>query len=78
MTLRIMSPQKVELETEVKSVTVPGEQGPFMVLHDHAATISNLSPGKVSYQLNDGQTHEMEIKGGVADVSNNIITLCII
>ncbi len=78
MTLKIMSPRKVELETEVQSVTVPGEQGPFTVLHGHAATISNLTAGKVSYRLMDGSLQEFGLKGGVADIRDNRITLCII
>jgi len=78
MILKIISQRKVELETEVQSVTIPGEQGPFMVLRDHAATISNLTSGKVSYKPTDGSLQDFEIKGGVADIRDNIITLCII
>lgn len=78
MELIILSPQNTECKAEVKSVSLPGENGQFTVLCDHASLISNLMPGTIAYQLADGSHHEYEIRGGVADIMNNTIRVCII
>ena len=43
--LRIVSPEKVIFDGDVKSVTVPGMQGSFQILDNHAAIISALVEG---------------------------------
>jgi F-type H+-transporting ATPase subunit epsilon len=78
MELIILSPQNTECKAEVKSVSLPGENGQFTVLRDHASLISNLMPGTIAYQQTDGSHHEYEIRGGVADIMNNTIRVCII
>ena len=50
--------------------------GAFTVLHNHASLISTLVPGKMSYGF-DGQPVEREIGGGVVDVDNNVVSVCI-
>ena len=40
--LKIVSPERVEFEGEVISVTVPGTMGRFEVLVNHAPIISSL------------------------------------
>jgi F-type H+-transporting ATPase subunit epsilon len=37
---------------EVESVTVPGVQGPFQMLNNHAAIVSLLDAGKVTFSGN--------------------------
>ncbi|MBR5727732.1 MAG: F0F1 ATP synthase subunit epsilon [Muribaculaceae bacterium] len=76
MTLKIISAQQIEFEGEVTSVTLPGAMGKFQVLNNHAALIAALAAGQVHYVTADGQTEEREIQGGVADIKNNVVSVC--
>lgn len=72
MTLEILTPDKTVFEGEVVSVTVPGSQGSFEVLNNHAPIISTLEDGKVTVRT--GKSHQtFNIKGGVVEVLNNKI-----
>lgn len=78
MTLKIISAVEIVYEGEVQSVTLPGSQGNFTVLQNHASLISTLSPGKIVYHT-AGSTEpvSVQVSGGLADVDNNIISVCI-
>lgn len=76
MTLEIISAHEVTFSGEVSSVTLPGQLGSFTVLKDHAPIISVLVKGKVRYTDPAGASHELEIAGGLADVNNNVISVC--
>ena len=70
--LKIVSPEKIEFEGEVDHVKVPGTQGQFEILKDHAPIISTLQKGTVEY---DGQ--QLEILGGFVEVQKNVVSLCV-
>ena len=76
MTLKIISAEQIEFEGEVDQVTLPGTMGSFQVLNNHAALISSLVPGTMSYVVGD-TTEEREIKGGIADIKNNVVSVCL-
>ena len=77
MTLHVISSYDVLFKGEADSVTLPGVKGSFTVLRNHAPLISVLVPGKIVYKTNDGQSNELEIKGGLADVADNNISVCV-
>jgi len=76
MTLKIISAEKVLFEGEAASVTLPGEQGQFTVLPRHAALVSTLVAGTIRYKL-DGEEHEVQVGGGIADVDRDVISVCV-
>ena len=76
MTLRIISARQIEFEGEVDSVTLPGALGKFQVLNNHAALIAALAAGQVTFVTADGQTRQCDIQGGVADIKNNVVSVC--
>lgn len=76
MTLKIISAEDVVFEGEVNSVTLPGQIGEFTVLKNHASLVSVLTPGKITYtETTEPQT--VEINGGLVDVDNNVISVCL-
>ena len=77
MTLEIISAHEVTFTGEVTAVTLPGTLGSFTVLRNHAALISVLTAGDVVYTTPDAEKHSISIKGGLADVNNNVISVCI-
>lgn len=70
--LKIVSPERIEFTGEVESVKVPGAQGNFEILTDHAPIISILTKGLVEY---DGQ--QLSILGGFVEVQQNHVSLCV-
>lgn len=51
--------------------------GEFTVLRNHATLISTLAAGKVSYVDASGAEGEASIPGGIADIDNNIVSVCV-
>lgn len=77
MTLEIISPQEVVFRGETSSVTLPGELGSFTVLKNHASLISVLEKGDLVYKTEAGEEKSFPIKGGLADVDHNVVSVCI-
>lgn len=74
MNLEILTPDKKVFEGEVTSVTVPGTQGSFEVLNNHAPIISTLDDGNVIIR-GAGKEQKLKINGGVIEVINNKVIL---
>jgi F-type H+-transporting ATPase subunit epsilon len=75
--LKIVTPERIEFDGEVESVLVPGTQGQFEILKDHAPIISTLDKGLVEYGLPKGQKVQLEILGGFVEVQQNVVSLCV-
>lgn len=76
MTLNIISAAKVEFSGKVQLVTLPGVMGLFTILENHASLISALAPGKLEYEA-DGKRESLKIDGGIVDVDNNVVSVCL-
>lgn len=76
LNLIIVSPEKQLFEGEVEGVTVPGAQGRFEVLVNHAPIISSLNKGTVIYRTAKGE-ETLDIDRGFIEVSNNKVSLCV-
>lgn len=76
MVLKVISAEDILFQGETDSVELPGTEGAFTVLKNHASIISTLTPGKIVY-TQSGAKKEIEIEGGVVDVDNNIVSVCI-
>lgn len=89
MYLEIISPEKVLFKGEVDSVSVPGANGDFQMLNNHAAILSTLVEGSVKFEIIgsdsdfelsddisiDGSIYSLDIKGGVIEMSDNKATV---
>ena len=75
--LKIVSPERIEFDGEVESVLVPGSQGQFEILTNHAPIISTLDKGVVEYGLPTGQKVQLDILGGFVEVQQNVVSLCV-
>lgn len=74
--LKIVSPERVEFEGEVKSVLVPGTLGQFEILDHHAPIISSLNAGVVTYETADGKK-SIDIQAGFVAVKKNEVSVCV-
>ncbi|MBV2166130.1 MAG: F0F1 ATP synthase subunit epsilon [Kaistella sp.] len=86
MNIKILTPEFVVFEGDVKSVLLPGKNGDFHIMKDHAAIVASLINGKVrvftneideKYAKNFTKENEKEsvfsfpVKSGVIEFSNN-------
>ncbi|MBW3467856.1 ATP synthase F1 subunit epsilon [Arthrospiribacter ruber] len=74
MQLTIITPDQKVFEGEVEEATFPGANGSFQVLKNHAALVSALTKGAVSYTTKEGKKIHT-IDGGVVEVNDNKIVL---
>jgi F-type H+-transporting ATPase subunit epsilon len=71
MKLEIISPEQTIYSGEVSLVQLPGIDGSFEILNNHAPLISVLAAGKVKIEDAQKQTKYFDIKGGVVEVLHN-------
>tara|TARA_R110002124_G_scaffold120895_6_gene279088 strand:- start:142531 stop:142809 length:279 start_codon:yes stop_codon:yes gene_type:complete len=85
MYLEIVTPEAAIVSGDVESVTVPGVEGSFEMLNNHAAIVSLLTAGEVKFKGNptiaegfekkftkdDKGKWVIEINGGTVEMNNN-------
>jgi F-type H+-transporting ATPase subunit epsilon len=72
--LRVYSPERQLVDADVSEVTAPGAYGEIGVLPDHAALVTTLEPGVLSYK-EGARTGRLQIGGGFAEVRDNVMTV---
>ena len=75
MKLEITTPDKQIFSGDVDLVQLPGNDGLFEILHNHAPMIAALGPGRAKVQDSEGKTQFFDIRGGVCEVLENKITV---
>jgi F-type H+-transporting ATPase subunit epsilon len=73
--LDIVSPERLVLSEQVKSVTVPGAEGYFTVLGEHAPVMTTLRPGFVTVLDGADVSHVYFVRGGFAEVAPEGLTI---
>jgi F-type H+-transporting ATPase subunit epsilon len=73
--LDIVSPERLVLSDEVKAVTVPGAEGYFTVLGEHAPLMTVLKPGFVTVLDSTDMSHVFFVRGGFAEVAPEGLTI---
>ena len=87
MILEIISPEKIIFTGEVSSVAVPGVDGEFEMLNNHASIVSNLKKGSIKLYGNidldeaqkevfkkGGRGYFLDINSGTVEMKNNKVT----
>jgi F-type H+-transporting ATPase subunit epsilon len=70
----IVSPERQLLSTEADSVFVPGSEGYFTVMGEHAPFLSTLKPGFITV-INDDESDIYYVRGGFAEVNAEGLTI---
>ncbi|HYP57548.1 MAG TPA: F0F1 ATP synthase subunit epsilon [Beijerinckia sp.] len=71
----LVSPEKLIFSGDVEAVVVPGAEGEFTVLKDHAPLMSTLKPGVVQIGETAGKNSKLFVRGGFADVAPTGLTI---
>ena len=89
MLLEIISPEKTLFEAEVDSVSVPGSDGSFQMLNNHAPIVSTLANGLIKIkgnikipevlkelftQISSNEIH-LKVSSGVVEMKQNKIII---
>ena len=75
MNIEITTPDKTLFEGTASLVQLPGIDGSFEILNNHAPLISVLGKGKIKIQINKDQIEFFEVSGGVVEVLKNKILI---
>jgi F-type H+-transporting ATPase subunit epsilon len=71
MKLKIITPAKTVFEGEVNEVYLPGVNGEFGVLPDHAEMISTLGTGICRFTKVTGDAEKLIVSQGACHIANN-------
>lgn len=72
---QILTPDGPVFDGKVESIRVPGTNGDFQVLINHANLMSSLDVGPVTIVDVNGKILKVAISGGMLDVNNNVVSL---
>jgi F-type H+-transporting ATPase subunit epsilon len=72
--LRVITPSREAVNQHVDMVTAPGTVGEFGILPDHAAFLSSLEIGCLTYAAESG-SGKIAIRDGFAEVGDNVMTV---
>lgn len=71
----LVSPERLLFSGDVESVVVPGSEGQFTVLKDHAPVMTMLKPGVVEVGEGGARSQRLFVRGGFADIAASGLTI---
>jgi len=72
--LDVVTPERRVLSESVNAVTVPGSNGEMQLLPGHAALISELKTGVLTYNQ-DGTNFQLHVSGGFLEVNDDRVSV---
>ncbi len=74
MTLNILTPEVNLFSGEVDSVQLPGTNGRFEILNNHAPLIASIQEGVVRIRIGNNK-QEFKLKSGIVEVLKNKVSV---
>ena len=74
-TFELVSPEKLLISEDVESVLVPGSEGDFQVLANHAPVLTTLRAGLLDVVLPGGKERRIFVRGGCAEAGPASLTV---
>jgi F-type H+-transporting ATPase subunit epsilon len=71
----LVAPERLLFSGDVQQVVVPGTDGEFTVLADHAPLVSTMKPGVVTVTGTDAKVERIFVRGGFAEVNARGLTI---
>lgn len=72
--LRVVTPVRVVVDTEVDEATLPGVVGALGILPGHAPLLTALGIGELSYRVAT-RDHYLAVQRGFAEVAGDVVTV---
>ena len=76
MHLDILTPEQTIFSGEAESVTIPGMEGSFQVLNNHAPIIAALKTGTIKVKAHN-QESRYQVNSGIVEVLKNKVTVLV-
>jgi F-type H+-transporting ATPase subunit epsilon len=74
--LKIVTPERLVLEEDVYSVTLPAEGGEITVLPDHIPYIGSLRPGEIFFRRDaHAEPESLATSGGFVELHGNVLSV---
>lgn len=77
MDLIVLTPDKKVFEGKVSRITVPGVEGEFEVLDNHAPIVSSLKLGVVAITTENKDNLNLNVSSGFIEVLDNKVSLLV-
>ncbi len=77
MNLVVLTPEKEIFSGAITSVKVPGLNGQFEILKNHAPIVSALGDGEVRILVEGGENKKFAIKKGFVEVLKDEVSLLV-
>jgi F-type H+-transporting ATPase subunit epsilon len=68
--IEIVTPEKLVVSQDADYVEIPGKDGYMGILPEHAALLSELGEGELSYML-AGKKESCKVSGGYVEIRDN-------
>jgi len=72
---QLLTPNGSEFDGDIIGIKVPGSEGKFEMLYNHAPIISTLTYGKVEIHTADDKVLKFAVSGGFVEMNDNDVTL---
>lgn len=72
---QLLTPEGSRFEGDVLSVRVPGSNGSFQMLKNHAPIVSSLGLGKITIKQKGAEDLNFAVNGGFIEMSQNQLTI---
>ena len=72
--LEVVTPERLVVREEVDGVIIPAANGEIEILPMHTTLLAALGEGRLSYN-SSGAVKSLDLKGGVAEVINDKVTV---
>lgn len=69
--LKIVTPDQLYYEGPVEHVMAPGYNGYLGILKNHAAFVTPITKGNLTYRDESGKTSTVQVEGGFLEVLKN-------
>lgn len=73
--VKLVTPERTLLETEVAEVTLPIADGEVTILSEHVPYIGAVKAGEALLKTKEDKTEVVAISGGFVEFDNNILTI---
>ena len=74
LTLRVITPDRIAIDTTAEAVQIPAADGLMGVLPRHAPLVAALDVGELTY-VSGGRRESLFVAGGFAEVRDNTVRL---
>ncbi len=75
-TLEVATPEKLVVRNDATEAQIPGSEGMLGILPGHAALISEIEAGELTYVM-EGKRHVLAIGSGWVEISNNKVRVLV-